>query len=90
MMVDALGRGLATMGHGGKAARALEKKDDIDILAALWARPAAAKCFEDYMRTLAKGDDHVQKLIETKIRGNATCRMVDAYRHLMLVPHASR
>ena len=29
MMVDALGRGLAPMGHGGKAARALEKKDDI-------------------------------------------------------------
>ena len=88
IMVDALGRGLAPMGHGGKAARALGKIDD--ILAALWARPAVAKCFEDYMRTLAKGEDHVQKLIETKIRGNATYRMVDAYRHLMLVPHASR
>ena len=43
MMVDALGRGLAPMGHGGKAARALGKKDD--ILAALQGNPNLRACW---------------------------------------------
>ena len=77
MVIDALGRALAPTGHGSSAIRKLGRKED--VLRALWARPEVVRALEEQIRQLARGADHVQTLIEAKIRGSATYRMIDAY-----------
>ena len=89
ILANGVARNAHGLGHGARGERQLDFLTFVDAL--IGERDGICmRTIEKVIAAKKKGKDHVGHLLEVKQLARATYAMIDKYRHLLLIKHASR